>query len=211
MITLVHRAHTIEEELDHDFGVEIDVRDAQGTPCLSHDPIISKDSVIGLLDWIMKYPNYSMYALNIKSDGNERVITNIMNTIVGKDRWFVFDMSFPCRTNYDAWKGNIVDRCSDLGEDINPYLTNCGMWSDRWLWNKREKNDLIISKMLSTDTKEKLSHYYVSPELHCGADVKKWKIGNESYLEAHWASVKQNENFVGICTDFYYEAKEFFK
>jgi hypothetical protein len=210
VIVLAHGAQTITENLDCSLGVEIDVRDAMGAPRLSRDPIVGDNSV-GLLDWILRYPNYSMYALNIKSDGNERVIANIMNSTVGKDRWFAFNMPYPCRMSYAAWGGNVMDRYSDLEEDVSPYSTNCGIWSDRWEWNKREKNDLMISKMPSSNSTGKVRHYYVSPELHLGADVKKWAIGDESYLHAHWRMVKDDSHFVGICTDFYEEAREFFK
>jgi hypothetical protein len=210
VIVFAHKAHTLKNDIGSVFGVEIGVRDSQGAPRLSYRPIVGDHSV-GLLDWVSRYPSYGMYALNIRSDGNERTITNIMNSTVGRDRWFAFNMSFPCRFNYNAWHGNIVDRYSDLEEDINPYSTNCGVWSDRWVWNKREANDLMISKMPSSNSDGRVPHYYVSPELHLGANVKKWKIGNESYLHAHWAMVKDDSHFVGICTDFYEEAREFFK
>tara|TARA_Y100000310_G_C20624770_1_gene785263 strand:+ start:132 stop:746 length:615 start_codon:yes stop_codon:yes gene_type:complete len=204
VLVLIHEAHTLTVEFDHDFGVKLDVRDTQGSPHLAHNPIRGEDSV-SLIDWVTEFPNYAMYALSIKSDGNERVITSIMNSIVGEDRWFVFDMSYPCRMNYVAWGRNIVDRYSDLEEDVSPYSMNCGIWSDRWLWDKRKNNYLMVSRVV------KVPHYYVSPELHLGSDVKKWRIDDQSYLHSHWQMVKDDSRFAGICTDFYEEAKEFFK
>ena len=74
----------------HNHGVEIDLRLFNGELILAHDPFIPGEKFI---DWIENY-NHKMLILNVKEDGLEKKITEILDQKNLKN-YFFLDQPFP--------------------------------------------------------------------------------------------------------------------
>ena len=56
----------------HDFGIETDLRDFQGSLVISHDPIANNKNILYFKDLLNEYKRFNYtgtIALNIKADG----------------------------------------------------------------------------------------------------------------------------------------------
>lgn len=73
-----HRINTIEElnEIPLEDGVEIDVRSNKGVPYLSH--FINEDGVF-FEDWLKHYHLKGTLVVNVKEEGLEEIIINLLN------------------------------------------------------------------------------------------------------------------------------------
>ena len=193
MIILAHRAQDIPQYLDPKFGVEIDVRDHHGTIQVAHDPIIGASQT--LQDWVKQHPDHPMYAVNVKADGFERQLSHIMDNRVGPHRWFAFDMSFPTTMRLNHWGAPLAIRVSDLETGIHHKGLNVvAAWADRWNWKE-------ISHVIPKSYYD-VPHYFVSPELHIQTPTK---LAHE-----WWDRCRRDDDVVGICTDRYEQAWEYF-
>ena len=93
MITIRHRINTIEELLlvDSTYGVEIDLRSQNQGIIMSHDPYTFDSTLFS--EWI-KFYKHSMLILNIKEEGIEQKVFEIIKNANIKD-FFFLDQSFP--------------------------------------------------------------------------------------------------------------------
>jgi hypothetical protein len=93
MIIIKHRINTVRELLliDLNYGIEIDLRSQNLEIIMSHDPYTS-DSIL-LSEWIKSY-RHSMLVLNIKEEGIEQQVFEIINK-ANIENFFCLDQSFP--------------------------------------------------------------------------------------------------------------------
>jgi hypothetical protein len=89
---IAHRINTIEElrKIPTDFGVEIDVRDFGSELVIQHDPFKGGE----LLEEYLKNYKHGKLILNIKSEGIELKILELLKKYQVKD-YFFLDSSFP--------------------------------------------------------------------------------------------------------------------
>ena len=73
-----HRINTIKElnEIPIDDGVEIDIRSIKGVPYLSH--FIDQDGIL-FEDWLKHYHLKGTLVLNVKEEGLEVILINLLN------------------------------------------------------------------------------------------------------------------------------------
>ena len=90
---IVHRCNSIDQlkTVNNNYGVEIDLRTYKSEIILNHDPYLNEGVLFR--DWIKHY-NHSHIILNIKEEGLENEIINIMNDY-NIDDYFFLDQSFP--------------------------------------------------------------------------------------------------------------------
>ena len=90
---IVHRCNSIDQlkTVNNNYGVEIDLRTYKSEIILNHDPYLNEGVLFR--DWIKHY-NHSHIILNIKEEGSENEIINIMNDY-NIDDYFFLDQSFP--------------------------------------------------------------------------------------------------------------------
>ncbi|OWS70377.1 hypothetical protein CBI30_09485 [Polynucleobacter aenigmaticus] len=184
-----------ERALQNGFGIETDFRDCDGELVISHDPATT-DSIEAnaFFDLCSKYSNTDPHAINIKSDGLQKLLAP---HVVGwsHDRYFVFDMSVPDSLGYLKQNMNTFTRVSEYEsyQDFDGRAT--GVWLDsfnaEWYGIERINEYLALGKSVAI----------VSPELH-GRDH-----------EALWAKIKSlytNGMSLMLCTDLPREAKRYF-
>ena len=93
MLYCCHRINTINDikEINNSYGVEIDLRDnTNGEIHLSHDPFILGEKFENFLN----YYNHSFLILNIKSEGIEYKILELLIKF-NITNYFFLDSSFP--------------------------------------------------------------------------------------------------------------------
>lgn len=180
------------------FGTETDVRDFNGELVISHD--IPKSNVLTLDEFFKIFISYDKslpLALNIKSDGLQRILSRLINKYK-IENYFVFDMSVPDTLGY--LKENITFYSRQSEYEVNPplYENSNGIWMDEfkehWITKEAIKKHLDNSKNVCI----------VSPELHKRSYLKEWKQYANQFDIVN--SIK-----VSICTDKPEEAKKFFK
>ena len=92
-IIIKHRINAIRDLLNtpQQFGVEIDLRSNNGDIILSHDPF--NDASCKFEEWL-NYYNHAFLILNVKEEGLEQYIQQILNIRKIED-FFFLDQSFP--------------------------------------------------------------------------------------------------------------------
>lgn len=178
-------------------GLETDLRDCDGEVVISHD--MPSRGAQSLTDFIANYVSKgrrSTLALNIKSDGLQRVLKDVV-TKFGVENYFVFDMSVPDSLHYLRADHPIFMRLSEYEAESVLLDRAAGIWLDAF-----------ESEWWTLDTVREMvgrgkTVAIVSPELHARPHV------------ALWRQLKQLETKVMdrimLCTDFPDAASEAFK
>lgn len=184
-----------ERALQNGFGIETDFRDRNGELVISHDPATT-DSIEAnaFFDLCGEYPNTDPHAINIKSDGLQKLLATHLNDWT-HDRYFVFDMSVPDSLGYLNQNMNTFTRVSEYEtyQDFGGIAT--GVWLDgfnaEWYGVEQIIHYLSLGKSVAI----------VSPELH----------GRDHH--ALWAQIKSlytSKMSLMLCTDLPLEAKKYF-
>ena len=92
MLIIKHSVNTIENLLvtPKEYGVEIDLRSYKNRIIINHEPF---ENGVDFLDWL-KYYQHKFLILNIKEEGLEKYILDIVNNQNIKD-FFFLDQSMP--------------------------------------------------------------------------------------------------------------------
>lgn len=169
-----HRINTIEDlaNVKNCHGIELDLRDYNGSIIVQHDPY--KEGV--LFEDYIKYLNNINLILNIKSEGIENKIINILNDNNYKGNYFFLDSSFPMI--YSLSKGgnkNIALRFSEF-EGLDTLINMKGKVD--WVWV-----DVFTKIPLTLEISKKIKDLgykicLVSPELQ-GREYDIEKYANE--------------------------------
>jgi hypothetical protein len=129
MIFIAHRRNTIKDliETDKSYGIEVDIRSKGKRLIISHDPFV--DGV--LFDQWIKFFNHKFLILNVKEEGLEEAVIQVMK-IHSIEHFFFLDQSFPYIIKY-AKLGfrSCAVRLSEF-ETISTVLNLSGMID--WVW-----------------------------------------------------------------------------
>jgi len=181
----------------HGFGVETDIRDLDGELVISHD-MPRREGRFTLSEFLSLYTSYrnrTTLALNIKSDGIQDQLRNILLEF-DVDNYFVFDMSIPDTLGYAKLHMNFLSRHSDIEKEPLLYEESQGIWMDElqheWIDASAIARYRTLGKKICL----------VSPELHGRGHIEKWKI----YQEVNQIF----PNGMSLCTDYPESANEFF-
>ena len=129
MKKIIHRVNTIKhlKEIPVEFGVEIDVRSFNNKLILSHDPFING---IEFEDW-MNFYNHAFLILNIKEEGLEKYLLNILYKY-NIEKFFFLDQSFPfLLKTINSGEKRCALRISEF-ESINSVYNLAGKVD--WVW-----------------------------------------------------------------------------
>ncbi|MDN5104885.1 hypothetical protein O8C79_06215 [Aliarcobacter butzleri] len=208
MIILSHRGYwkeiseknfpiSFERSFSLGFGTETDVRDYKGELVISHD-IADENcvSVKEMLEIYNKYDNTLPLALNIKADGLQIKLKELLIGYKIKN-YFVFDMSVPDGLQYLKQDMKSFTRESEYEKIPSFYNEAYGIWLDEFEghWINKE----VIEKHINNN-----KHIcIVSPDLHKREYKKEWQ---------HYKEIEKELkiNYLMLCTDYPEEAKEFF-
>ena len=182
--------------LDHGFGIETDFRDFNGELVVSHD--VPNSNSIKIQDFIVLLQSITVIgpmALNIKSDGLYPLIKDLI-TKLNLSNYFVFDMSVPDIRGYLAADIPVFTRLSEY-ETVPSFLNESrGIWLDAF--NSEWYDDKIIQALLAINKQVVI----VSPELHSRSHLDLWKFLKDNNFHKY--------DLVSLCTDFPFEAREYF-
>lgn len=188
---------SIKKSLNHDFGVEFDIRDYREELVVSHDlPNNSTNKLEEIFYYYCSIDSDLPLALNIKANGLQTILSKLIRKykIIN---YFIFDASVPDMLVYLNEGFNVFTRQSEYETQPCFYKESMGVWLDEfdihWI------NYKILDKHLSENKKVCI----VSPELHGRNFVNEWEYYHE-YDKLN------NTNELMICTDFPAKAKEFF-
>ncbi|WP_151945338.1 PI-PLC domain-containing protein [Aliarcobacter butzleri] len=208
MIILSHRGYwkemseknfpiSFERSFSLGFGTETDVRDYKGELVISHD-IADENcvSVKEMLEIYNKYDNTLPLALNIKADGLQIKLRELLMGYKIKN-YFVFDMSVPDGLQYLKQGMKSFTRESEYEKVPSFYNEAYGVWLDEFEghWINKE----VIEKHINNNK----NICIVSPDLHKREYKKEWQ---------HYKEIEKELkiNYLMLCTDYPEEAKEFF-
>ncbi len=185
-----------ERALEHGFGIETDLRDAQGGVVISHDmPSGGELTLDAFLALCARHGAARPLALNIKSDGLHREVEAALARHAIEDA-FVFDMAVPDALGYLARGMPTYTRCSEYENPPACLDRAAGVWLDAF---HGEWYDLdMIGRWLDQGKAVCL----VSPELH--------KRPHEAFWQRLRASGLPARAGLSLCTDFPLEAKTFY-
>ncbi len=177
------------------FGIETDLRSFKGRIVITHDPA-SSDNVLSLkelFERIKSEPNFrkAYYALNIKEDGIEQKVIELLDEFSIADRCFVFDMSVPSAITFKRKKNElkskimIATRESEY-ENATLYEDSQVVWMDEF-----ESNWIDMDRIAKHINNGKIA-VVVSPELHKREHKAVWQYCKDLIVQK-----KQ----VLLCTD----------
>lgn len=210
MIILSHRGfwHRPEEKNTHKafarafengFGVELDVRDCDGTLVISHDP--PRKGGLTFAEVIALYRNAGMpgrIAINIKADGLARPIAQMVSDAGITEKVFVFDMSVPDMLAYHQTAVPAFTRYSEY-EPQPSCLPQCrGVWVDAF--EKPWADENAIQAFLSAGKDVAM----VSPELHGKPHGGAWQSWRRALETMH------SSTGIMVCTDLPDAARQYF-
>jgi hypothetical protein len=175
MIYVNHRINTIEQlkKINKNEGVEIDIRDYNNKLILTHDPFCGDEG--DELKEYLKHYNHKFIILNIKSEGIEYKVKELLNKyqIIN---YFFLDCSFPMIYKLIKMnENNIAIRLSEY-ESIENVLKLKKLV--KYVWLDCFTTDFIINKELEDELhKNGFKICIVSPELqgHDISNIKKYK------------------------------------
>lgn len=179
------------------FGTEFDVRDYCGKLVVSHDmPDKYSLDLRKFFDLYVKYGGELYLAINIKADGLQKLLLNLLNEYKVKN-YFVFDMSVPDALGYVRSGIKFFARQSEFEEKPSLYAKAAGVWMDElkqhWIKNAEIQEHLRQGKRVCV----------VSPDLHKRPHFSAWKEYKKFITNA-------DTNKLMLCTDFPEEARRFF-
>ncbi|MBV9801644.1 MAG: hypothetical protein JO130_00575 [Solirubrobacterales bacterium] len=178
------------------WGVELDVRDLDGSLVISHDPPTSGAlPFAAVVDAYRAHGYPGSLAVNIKSDGLAAMVATALRDVPA-ERWFAFDMSVPDTLLYARAGLPFFTRHSDVESAPALYKQACGVWLDDFaggfISEPRIAEHLAAAKRVAV----------VSPELHGRDHDAMWQ---EWRAWSVWGSAD-----VLLCTDQPNQAQEVF-
>ena len=186
--------------LEMGFGLETDVRDYSGELIISHDPPATSSSVTPLrwlTDAYAMFKSNSRIALNIKSDGLNKMLTQCIYSLsLSHENIFAFDMSIPDMIRYINGPISIYSRVSEFEEQILFEEKVHGVWVDNFQGSFDQLK--YAQKALGMGLRATI----VSPELHSRDHRPLWHDILNSKIYKHPC--------FEICTDFPVQASEQF-
>ena len=173
------------------FGVETDLRDAEGTIVISHDPprhdMPDADMVLGQVARASTAP--ITFALNVKADGLVPMLDRILDALRPHEGFF-FDMSVPQLLAYNEHHLPVAVRVSEY-EEFRPALFQDLNIRPR-IWLDAFHSDWWLDDPALADMTDMCQVVVVSSEIH-GRDPRRvWKWFLESF---------QRGDDVYLCTD----------
>jgi glycerophosphoryl diester phosphodiesterase len=185
------------DAFSHGCGVELDVRDLDGTLVVSHDPplagALTFDAVVAA--WREHDGGAGALAINVKADGLDEMISDALRD-TDPARSFVFDMSIPDALHYVCAGIPYYARHSEVEPEPALYPSAAGVWLDDFAgW-------FISEERIAAHLEAGKRVAVVSPELH-GRDH-----------ESTWSQWRQWDVWrspdVLLCTDHPTRAQEVF-
>lgn len=184
-----------ERALQNGFGIETDFRDFNGELVISHDPAgLGSIKAQSFFDLCSHYPSVGPHAINIKSDGLQRLLNPYLAKWPIQD-YFVFDMSVPDSLEYVKSKINTFTRVSEYEayQDFDGKAT--GVWLDGFKSEWYRVEEIIYYLTLGK------SVAIVSSELHGRDHQSLWAIIKSLYTK---------DMPLMLCTDLPLKARKYF-
>lgn len=185
---ICHRINTINQllKIPKEYGIEIDLRDMDDKIIIQHDPFKSGE----LFEKYLKYYNHKIIILNIKSEGIEFKVLEILKRY-NIQNYFFLDCSFPMiKKLIDINEKNIAVRFSEY-EGLDTILKLRGLVN--WIWVDCFSK-VPLDKKIYIELKKKYNLCFVSPELQNQEE----KI--ENYKKFFY---KENIILDAICTKYH--------
>ena len=161
MIKIQHRVNSLKKlkNIDHNFGVEVDVRSIKKKLILNHEPFQKATS----LDTFLKKFNHKFLILNVKEEGIENLILNYVKKNRIKN-YFLLDVTVPKIFQFikNKKKNNLCLRISKF-ERLNQL--NFFNKKIEWIWVDTFDNKIPLNINDLEGYSKKFKLCLVSPEL----------------------------------------------
>ena len=161
MIKIQHRVNSLKKlkNIDHNFGVEVDVRSINKKLILNHEPFQKATS----LDTFLKKFNHKFLILNVKEEGIENLILNYVKKNRIKN-YFLLDVTVPKIFQFikNKKKNNLCLRISKF-ERLNQL--NFFNKKIEWIWVDTFDNKIPLNINDLEGYSKKFKLCLVSPEL----------------------------------------------
>lgn len=179
------------------FGTETDLRDLNGEIVLSHDmPLIGAMTFKKFLEIFSEYDPKLPLALNVKADGLQHKIKELLASFPDVRNYFFFDMSIPDTLAYQRAELPFYSRRSEYESSSALDKHSSGIWLDGFhsVWYE----EAFLQEFINENKKICI----VSEDLH------------DRDAQAQWSSLKKwninKYNSFSICTDFPETCKAYF-
>ena len=192
-----NRQISFNRSFEFGYGTETDIRDYQGELVVSHEiPNEFSMTMIKFLELYAGYKNPFLLALNIKADGLQRKMRELLEKY-NITNYFLFDMSIPDTIQYIKMGFNVFCRQSEYELNVPFYNEIKGIWLDSfckiWYSSDLVNEHLINGKQVCI----------VSSELHKRDHLNHWQ-----YLKSF--NLNNSDNLI-LCTDYPEEARKYFE
>jgi len=148
------------------------------------------------LEIFSKYDIHLCLAINIKADGLQSLLCNVLNEYQ-IENYFVFDMSVPDAVLYLNHKMKVFTRESEFETELSLYEHADGVWMDEF------RAPWITAKQIEYHLNNNKKICIVSPELHQMDHLARWK----DYKSMSRSLFKRE---IMLCTDFPEDARRYF-
>ena len=160
-----------ELSLSLGIGIEVDIRDFEGGIVISHDvPDHKSPKSKTLLDIYLKYPTQPLIAFNVKSDGLQKHLYNLLEDFK-LENYFIFDSSVPDAIQFLKLGITTLTRQSEYETSPSFYDLADGVWLDQF------SSDWINEQTIKFHYNNGKKICIVSPELH----AREYKLEWEKY------------------------------
>ena len=159
MIIIKHRVNTINEIVStpYSYGVEIDLRTFGSEIIIHHDPF---HEGVKFSEWL-KYYNHKFLVLNVKEDGLEKFISELIEKFKVKN-YFFLDQPIPSLFKFSKTSPQFASvRVSDIESTENALKINAS-WA--WLDSHTGDWDYLLNAMEQLKSRN-IKMCLVSPEL----------------------------------------------
>lgn len=189
-----------ERALALGFGIEIDVRDAQGMLMVAHDIGDARAYPFSDLCRLLRQYPLCPVAINIKSCGLQPLLKSVLEEF-GIRNYFTFDMSVPDLLNNLRSGITSFTRQSEYEPEPVLYAESRGVWMDMF------ETDWVTGEVVLEYLKSGKDVAVVSPELHKRDYHLIWKKLMD-ILQV--SGILENGATLYLCTDHPQEAKRYF-
>lgn len=190
-------AAAFEHSFKNGFGTETDLRDYNGRIVISHD--MADEKSIPAEEFFKIYNSFDNtlpLALNVKSDGLQAAVKDLLAKFSITNYYF-FDMSIPDTLGYLRGGMPVYMRQSEYEPQPALYDKADGIWLDAF------EGTWYTEKEITAHTQNGKHVAIVSPDLHKREYKEHWQFLKDS-------GISTNDK-VMLCTDFPFEANEFFE
>jgi hypothetical protein len=187
LLIIKHRCNDISQLINTDinYGIEIDLRNHGNSLVVVHDPFDTSGPLFS--DWMQEF-RHKFLIINVKEEGLESKILDVLKNTTVQNNYFILDESFPFIHKWAALGiNNFAIRVSEF--ESSHTAINLQIWLNKinkrvdWIWADCFQLNPMPLSTFSTLKIHGFKICFVSPELHIVDQPESWNLVISHFVE----------------------------